>query len=830
MSSRKNTKYKAAAEKNASNIEFLETNTNNNKYKSMNNFNIFNKINILGEEYTIENKNSNNNLEKKIFNQIKLCNTNTKNDDFYKTAFTNRENRIKANNRNESENKDMNFNINDLINEEAVIPFKNNNCLNLKQLILRNIDKIKFKINTNNDNPNSLIENIDMDSHMKSEEKYLMTNEHIINNCASVNFINGANKKKNFTFTEQDLNNMTNEKKEIIFNKENFILEENKNCRNSKNREDYKNFLINDKLKLKKNFSAVLKNQEDLNKYLESNFCPIISKNFEKEKKRLNKNVVFSANPLKRNYFNKSKNSSIEKNTTNKQQQVLNNNYKENLYEDVKNIQEENRLIPRKFKTANNPDKRKANLISANKTKEEIILKNNKNNNYKLLFYNSGEKNFISNIKQNNRPQSQDNKNFVFLTNLNNKLSILNKKNVEKDFTNKRCIFTPDVNQRSNVNSNKSEANFHQNFPARNILKIKSDENFINKNKSWNIKNSDLYYKSKKKIQVFQNVKDHKIALQNKNLSHNLELNNVGAKYQLSSQDNENDIISKDEFNSFFRIKNEQIIYSKRNSNEHSVLNEKGDKENSFLNNIIVSKTHSNKKIYNNNNEINKQQLVDLLANNNINTNMEIIIDNNKDNNNNNNISIKKREELSPKKSENKENNNFDPIEKELNFSRISSENKDKDENAKDDEAHLKSSKNLFNYKTKSNFDKNEALIVKENLNFNAGNKVNLNENKQKHKHSNSRPNIFNSSVPKIVSNKSASNFFSKNKIFLYIKDNKFKNTLHSINGENMKFTDSFNVKKVQFVFDGKTNKDKIPDLFNNKVINKTTGTLKNKK
>ena len=62
------------------------------------------------------------------------------------------------------------------------------------------------------------------------------------------------------------------------------------------------------------------------------------------------------------------------------------------------------------------------------------------------------------------------------------------------------------------------------------------------------------------------------------------------------------------------------------------------------------------------------------------------------------------------------------------------------------------------------------------------------------------------------------------------MKDNKFRNTQYDTSRENLKFTDSLKYKKVQFVFDGKSNKNKKPEIFNNKVINKITATLKNKK
>ncbi len=200
------------------------------------------------------------------------------------------------------------------------------------------------------------------------------------------------------------------------------------------------------------------------------------------------------------------------------------------------------------------------------------------------------------------------------------------------------------------------------------------------------------------------------------------------------------------------------------------------------------------------------------------------IIDNtNNYNNNSNKIKIHtKRSEFSLKNSENKEHNKFDIIENEFNFSRMSSENRD--ENFIDYEPVLTSSKNLNNYKIKSNFDRYEAFSSKENLNFNVNFKDYFNKKRQNHMYSYSKNNVFNSSIPRIsVANKSASNFHSKNKIFSYIKDDKLRNTINYIRSDNIKFAGSLNVKKVQFFYDEKSDKAKMSDLFNNNLLHKTT-------
>lgn len=807
MSNRKNSKYKTEIDKYNNNIENLGKNTSNKKYMSLNNFSVFNRMDKIQEEFSLENKDSNNNHAiKRIFNQIRLTNSKSK-DHLYSNSNTNREIKIKTNNK---AVKDMIFQINHFMNEDADLLFKNNNCLNLKQLILRNIDKMKFEINKNKVKmPNGISDNLDKEDVLNSEDRYLMTNEHIINNCASVNYKNTTLKTNNLKHAQEEPGNYGEDRADVI-NHDNIAIEENKNCLNSKNREDYKNLLFNDNIKLKKNISAVLKKQEDLYKYLESNFCPMISKNFEKEKNRVNNIVVFSANPSKRTRINKTQNSSIDKNAVNKQEK----NYRANLDLEIRNIQEHNQLIPRKFKTANILNKRDTNPINAFKTDSEKITKN---------LQNEYERGCIPKTKKVDVYENKD-KHLFFMTNVSNS-NMNNKPKEERQITIKRSIFTPDVNQRtSNLLNN--ESNLYQKFPARAILKLKSDDKIIKKNKSFNLKNSDVYYKNKKKIRVFESVKDDKNPLPNKNLSRNIEFNSIGTNYELNVQDTEKDVLVNEDLNSF-KGENEKT-YSKENS-EYSDIKGKEDRENSFID-VIVSKTNSNKK-NSNNNEINKQDYINILVGTKLELNNDIY---NKEANKNN---INYREHFDrkgveldplPKKSENKEDN-FDPIEKELNFSRISSENKD--ELVKEEQVETRrSSRNLLNYQSKSNFDKNEAFILKENLIFNTINKDKSNENGQKHKYSKSRPNLLNRNIPRIEANKSASNFFSKNKIFSYLKDDKFKNIQDNGSKENLRFTESLKVKKVRFVFDKASSKQKIPDIFQNKVINKTTVVFKNKK
>jgi hypothetical protein len=777
MSNLKYPKYKSDAEIHNNNKNFLETKTNNKKFESMNNFNIFTKMNKLEEEFEIDY--DSNNLVNRIFNQIKLSNANIKKD-YYGTAYIKRETNTAK------ENKDLISKQNNLMNEEAFLVFKNNNCLNLKHMILRNSDKMKIKTSKNNEKmPNRTIDNLDMDINLKTEEKLLITNEHIINNYASLNYKNETFTEKNLNFNEEDLENSSKEYKAILIKDK--VIEENKKWKNSKNREDYKKLLMNDNIKLRKNISAVLNKQEDLYKYLENHFCPIISKNFEKEKNRFNKIYVLSANPNKKPNNNKSQNSFNDANEILYKKENFN---KKKVDEEVKIIQEENRLIPRKFKTANYTNKRITNLITANSKKEENI-------NYKFQY--DHERNFISKINRIKRPKDNQEINSVFLTNMN-KLN-LKKPNQETELVSKRYIFTPDVNIRNN--SYKNEVCFHQNFPARTILKIKNEEeNNVLKNKGRNIKNSDVYYKSKKKIQVFQSVKENKISLHNKNLSRDLEFNNVFTKNENTSDPSEREIITNEDFNCLFGGKNDQNK-SKRDL-EHLNVNDIDDKESSFLN-VINSKSNSNKKLINSANS-----KIDLLIELKVN---KVDIKSNFDEKN-----LKIGEELSLKKSENKEDN-FDPIEKELNFSRVSSD--DRDEVCKDYEENIGSYRNLFNYKSKLNFDKNEIFTVKHNLDSN----LFPEEKYVKIKNSNKRQYVFNNSVNKIVPNKSASNFFSKIKIFSYSIDDKFKNTDYNFakENENDKFTSSINVKKIKFAFDKNHNKVPMFDIYQNKTIQKTS-------
>jgi len=125
MSNRKYPKYESDAEIHKNNKNFLETNTNNKKFKSLNNFNIFTKKNKLEEEFEIDY--DSNNLVNRIFNQIKLSNANKKKD-YYRSAY------IKSETKTANGNKDLISKQNNLMNEETFLVFSNNsyNCSNSK--------------------------------------------------------------------------------------------------------------------------------------------------------------------------------------------------------------------------------------------------------------------------------------------------------------------------------------------------------------------------------------------------------------------------------------------------------------------------------------------------------------------------------------------------------------------------------------------------------------------------------------------------------------------------------------------------------------------------
>lgn len=787
MKNRKNTSFKLFEDKHCNNIEFLETKSNNKKFSSMNNFNIYSKMDKLEEEFALENKNSKN-LVKKIFHQLKLINEHAQKS-LYKSSYTNRESRTENN----KEKISQLININ---SSNAILLFNSDNSLNLKKLIIKNIEKLKFKINECKNN--ELIEKTDMETILKSDEKYLITNEHIINNCASLNYKNANTKNKKTENTQETMDNLYNGNN-ISKIKDLDVIEEKRklrNLRNSKNREDYKKFLIEDNIKLRKSISAVLNNQEDLHKYLDNKFCPIISQNFEKEKSRLNKMQILSAKSNKRSKISISQNSTRNKNDLEKQKFY---HSQKNIEDEIKNIKEKNMLEPRKYNTANNFNKKN------DKSENKII----KEDNTELQSNFKKEKNFISNIKRIKRPESQD-MNSLFLTNMGKKTT---KKPLEESEINyHRPIFTPDDNWKNN--NNRNEIFCHFKFPARNILKIKNEETDISKkNKSCNLKESDIYYKNKKKIQILQHFKENKIPLKNKNISRNSLLNILGSKHELSSQETGREILCNEELNSFFKEKNEQTN-NKKIIEYSNVENEKEEKENSILN-VIFSKTNSNKKLIQNPN--NKDEINNIVNEEKIDKEITNLEDN-----------TKILQESSPKKSEKKEYI-YDPIEKELNFSRSSTENKE--DELKNNAAEIGYYNNLFKYKTNfSSHDKNDALKLKENLNSNIQIKEKLYEKAEKYANYNYRQFVLNKSGNKILPNKSASNFFSKNKIFSYSKDDRLRNADLNLGKDYTKFTGSLKVKKVKFNFDENFKKAKMSDILKNKHIDKTLIVMKTKK
>ena len=438
---------------------------------------------------------------------------------------------------------------------------------------------------------------------------------------------------------------------------------------------------------------------------------------------------------------NKSQNSSLEKNSSIKVESCI--KIAENY---IKSIEQENKLIPRKYKSANNLEKRKNNFGSFRSNDQVIPKKSN------------DEDNIL--INKNNKLIHMNNqhKKILFLTNLNNK------NNNEKNFIEKKNIYTPNDYER--YLSNNFEKHIYLKFPTRNILKIKSNNSIIKKNKSCDLKNSDVYYKNKKKINIFHKINDSKSPLKNKNLSRN-HIIDLNTKYELTTLDFQDDMSTqKDNLDKYFAINNNEYL-------KYNDLHFKNFKKEDYIENLFDEKLLNKKENFYTAKDENNNSFKFIQSEKNKVINEEI---KNDKNNLGNSIHNDKKYD-------------FDPIEKEFNFSRISSENKE--ELKKDNKLKIKSSKKIYTYFSTRNSYENENkeyMCLNENKidrksqiyfnnDFNATySKNKINNNKKTLFHSNINNNVF-------LYN-STSNFFSKNKFFSFNNDNnsKLKNKNNNYN------------------------------------------------
>jgi len=724
--------------------------------------------------------------KKKSFNQIKLIYLN-KHYDLYQ--YNDNLNQIKS----LRENTDCTSYKNDLLNEDGGVIIKSNNCFNQKETIPNNSDKINLDKNIEFFlTPISKPENNEFEK--KSEEKSLLTNEHIINNYISSNCNNILSSKNNLkNFNEENNNYLMKEENRLIFKEKFFNINDNKNnCdyknpnqthlkKNSMSKHSNKELIKIDTLKFRKNFLAILNNKKDLYKFLQSDNFPVISKNFEKEKNRLNRNFIMSASHKKKysSLFNKSKVSSDEKiSHLNKE------DYDINLEEEVKNIEEEQKLIPRKCRTGQNSKK-----IIDNSTKLNSIYENKEPNINNLKI----EAETLCHKNLNNKFESVKNKNLLFLTNINQE----NKDGIISDiqsFSNK-ILLTPKMKQENYLNN--IESCFTDKIPERILFKLpnKITDDFNERNEIINIKGNEAYYPINEKIKVFQQLPSYKDILLKRKSSLSFENNKIISKQESTTYHQEKEDKSINEFSDLNNNREYQPITSNGNFemdiNKEKHANDSSEIYNFFQRNFsskILTKSPKEKQ----ENSIQKCKFkFEDIGYSNI---------------------IKKK----------------DLKEKELNFIKNSLDNVIKKNvilNIDNFNNNSEDKRNNIKYKTLK-YDNGEILHFKDFLNSNSLFKERVNESELKkdtYKNNYKKYNVLNNSVFKNSVNKSASNFFSKQKIFSFVKDDCSKNKEH-INQLNIieKFSQSLNVKKIKFVFEKACKNEKIPQIFNNKILTKT--------
>jgi len=782
-----NSKYvgnRVLSKGNSCNTEFTNFYNNTNKIQNLNNMNLLHYVKNNNQLYETEPFN-NDILSKKSFNQIKLIKDN-KRYDLYKITDSCNKNDKKSN----LYSKDITKYIHVFVNEKLISSRKNYNCFNLKEIIKSNLHILKEKI-TNEKEVQSI-----------SEEKNFITNQHLINNCSLLNMRSNKanNNKENFERLSNGKDNNLNFLDNDIINS-NQIFYQNKN----KNKHDNKLIIRNNTLKLRKNFSSILKNKQDLYEYLDRKICPLISHNFEKEKKRVN-TLVGDSNDLKRSsIIDKTQNSSIDKNNV-----ITKNIINSNLLEtDIKNIEEMNKSLPRKYQTANNL-KNEDNNVDINKDSsiqkifEQRILKS-KRNFFNLRYNNNYD---LFHLTSERKIRDEDNMN----SNVSYK---------------KREIFTPDINlMRRSINST-HDYSVKNTFPARNILKIKHGTDVNKKTRTENNKDSVFYYKNKKKLKILQKINSNLILLHNKNLnlisdSYKIPINDysyvelgneaissnmndkrfndiINEENQIKNESNEENQI-KNELNKEKQIKNElsEENLIKNDLFEENLIKNELNEENDLENNKVIASIN----FYSNNNE--KKKINNIFS--------EIPYEHSEINKKN-----LKEDILSLKDKDFKNASEKESFEKYFNLSRFSYELIEDNYN-KEINKYENQSKKVIDIKCKKEKDK---LFSSKLINKSKGKFVDNIVNNKKNTINNLSKSNKNGLKNFNYYNTTACNFFSKNKIFSYNTDESSKDKSKLSLKKKDIFSNTLNVKKINFNYKNELiEKEKSPQI---KSIKKTT-------
>ena len=492
----------------------------------------------------------------------------------------------------------------------------------------------------------------------------------------------------------------------------------------------------------KNNKTETTKKEESLKKN------ETIKKNevFEKFENNNQKNEII--NKFEKNNINNNKNETIKKNENQ-------NKIKEN------NINNKNEIIKKK-------EKQNEIIENTNNNKNEI-LKKNENQNKFLEKINNFEKNKSESIKKN------DNKN-SFLEKINNfeknKTETIKKTDNKNTFLDKINNFEKNKNEDIKKNDNKNQN--IGNFGSKENEKIKKTEN-----KNENIGNSG----SKENEKIKKNQNQIKENINNNNKNENTKKNENKNKFlekinnfeknkteNIKNNDNKNKFIDK--INNFEKNKNE-------NKNENIKKNDNKNKFMEKINNFEKNKNESNKKIENQNENIE-----------NINNEENEIIN----------------------KDENIENiNNEEEINNKENIENINSEENEiinKDENQNENIENINNEENEIINKYE------EPNQIKENINDNKNKNIKKNENQNK----------FLEKINNFEKNKNED--FKKNE-----NQNKFIEKINNFDknkNENIKTIDNKNTisENINNFEKNKSEPNKII-LNNNNINNKSENTKK---